>query len=85
MFPIAGTQTPSDMIGNTVRLALEHRAEGRAMAADPSRAAAFVTETPRLDPPVHILTRVAACDLDLHGKCRSKWRYPPCSAGSPGC
>jgi cytochrome P450 len=67
MFLIAGVQTPSDLIGNTVRLALGHPAEGRAMAADPALAPAFVTETLRFDPPIHVLTRVAATDLDFHG------------------
>ncbi|WP_460061083.1 cytochrome P450 [Streptomyces sp. YKOK-I1] len=67
MFLIAGVQSPSDLIGNTVRLALDHPAEGRRMTADDAYAADFITETLRIDPPNHVLTRAAATDIDFHG------------------
>ncbi|SES48303.1 Cytochrome P450 [Streptomyces sp. yr375] len=67
MFVIAGVQSPSDMIGNTVRLALEHPAEGRGMTTDDDLLAAFVTETLRIDPPNHVLTRAADTDIDFYG------------------
>ncbi|MFI1708669.1 cytochrome P450 [Streptomyces griseoruber] len=67
MFLIAGVQSPSDLIGNTVRLALNRPAEGRRMTTDHDHAAAFITETLRIDPPNHVLTRAAATDIDFHG------------------
>lgn len=67
IFVIGGVQTPSDSIGNAVRLAVAHPGPARAMAADPALASAFVTETLRFDPPIHVLTRVAAGDLDFFG------------------
>ncbi|MFI0820108.1 cytochrome P450 [Streptomyces sp. NPDC021098] len=67
MFLIAGVQSPSDLIGNTVRLALRHPAEGRRMATDDALASAFLTETLRYDPPNHVLTRAAETDIDFYG------------------
>ncbi|MGW2522133.1 cytochrome P450 [Streptomyces sp. NPDC001617] len=67
MFLIAGVQSPSDLIGNTVRLALNHPAEARELTADDDLVAAFVTETLRHDPPNHVLTRAARTDIDFHG------------------
>ncbi|WP_330350836.1 cytochrome P450 [Streptomyces sp. NBC_00582] len=67
MFLIAGVQSPSDLIGSTVRLALDHPAEGRRLTSDDDHIRAFVTETLRFDPPNHVLTRAAATDIDFHG------------------
>ncbi|MGI8312727.1 cytochrome P450 [Saccharopolyspora hattusasensis] len=60
MFLIAGAQTPSDLIGNIVRLALEHPEATQDTSA-------FITESMRFDPAIHALTRSAARDLDLFG------------------
>ncbi|MEW2116174.1 cytochrome P450 [Streptomyces sp. NPDC005474] len=67
MFLIAGVQSPSDLIGNTVRLALEHPAEGHGMTTDDDLVSAFITETLRFDPPNHVLTRAAETDIDFYG------------------
>lgn len=55
------------MIGNTVRLALNHPAEGRGMTADDDLLSAFITETLRIEPPNHVLTRAADPDIDFYG------------------
>ncbi|KAA8880615.1 cytochrome P450 [Nocardia colli] len=62
MFLIAGTQSPSDLLGNGIRLAL---ADPAAFAA--AGIADFVTEVLRFEPPIHALTRVAAHDLTVSG------------------
>ncbi|MEV8379147.1 cytochrome P450 [Kribbella sp. NPDC056861] len=62
MFLIAGAQTPSDLLGNVVRLAVRERA-----ALDQDTTPAFVQEVLRHEPPIHALTRIAATDLDLAG------------------
>ncbi|MEU1799566.1 cytochrome P450 [Streptomyces sp. NPDC019937] len=67
MFLIAGVQSPSDLIGTMVRLALRHPAEGRGMTTDDDLVSAFVTETLRYDPPNHVLTRAAGTDVDFYG------------------
>ncbi|MEU1184206.1 cytochrome P450 [Streptomyces sp. NPDC005820] len=67
MFVIAGVQSPSDLIGNTVRLALDHPAEGLRLTTDDDFASAFITEALRIDPPNHVLTRAAATDIDFYG------------------
>ncbi|MGI5459788.1 cytochrome P450 [Streptomyces sp. CA-249302] len=67
MFLIAGVQSPSDAIGNTVRLALQHPAESREMTADDDLVPAFVTESLRYDTPNHVLTRAAETDIDFYG------------------
>lgn len=67
MFLIAGVQSPSDLIGNAVRLALRHPAEGRGTATDDDLVSAFLTETLRYDPPNHVLTRAAETDVDFYG------------------
>ncbi|MEU9450808.1 cytochrome P450 [Streptomyces sp. NPDC048277] len=67
MFLIAGVQSPSDLIGTTVRLALSRPAEGRGMTGDDDLVSAFITETLRFDPPNHVLTRAAETDIDFYG------------------
>lgn len=67
MFLIAGVQSPSDLIGNMVRLALNHPADGHGMTTDDDLASAFVTEALRFDPPNHVLTRAAETDIDFYG------------------
>lgn len=69
MFLIAGVQSPSDLTGNTVRLALTNPSEGRGPTADAADdlVPAFITETLRFDPPNHVLTRSAETDIDFYG------------------
>ena len=64
---IAGSQTPSDLIGNALSAALAHPTSASGLGSDDTASRAFVAETLRWDPPVQALTRVAARDLQLCG------------------
>jgi cytochrome P450 len=64
---IAGSQTPSDLISNALKLALHQPDVATKLAMEPGLAAPFITETLRFDPPVHALTRVATSDIELYG------------------
>ena len=64
---IAGSQTPSDLIGNALNAALSNPALAPGIASDAATARAFIAETLRWDPPVQALTRVATRDLELCG------------------
>jgi hypothetical protein len=59
MLLISGAQTPSDLLGNAIRLALDHPAQ----AVEPG----FVTEVLRYDPPIHALTRVVGREAEIAG------------------
>ncbi|MET8759907.1 cytochrome P450 [Lentzea sp. NPDC004782] len=59
MLLISGAQTPSDLLGNAIRLALDHRGQ----EAEPG----FVTEVLRHDPPIHALTRVVDREGEIAG------------------
>ncbi|MFG1955907.1 cytochrome P450 [Micromonospora sp. NPDC048830] len=67
LFLIAGTQTPSDVIGNAVQLVVSRRLPAHDLVADPGTLSDFITEAVRIDPAIHMLTRVAARDLELGG------------------
>jgi P450-derived glycosyltransferase activator len=64
---IAGFETTVNLIGNTVLALLSHPEQWRAVADDPTLAAAAVEETLRWDPPVQQTGRVALEDLDIDG------------------
>jgi P450-derived glycosyltransferase activator len=65
---IAGFETTVNLIGNTVLALLSHPEQWRAVADDPTLAAAAVEETLRWDPPVQQTGRVALDDLDIDGR-----------------
>ncbi|MCP9985845.1 cytochrome P450 [Streptomyces sudanensis] len=64
---VAAVEAPQDLLGNMVRLALEHPEEGERLRTDPQAAPGFVEETLRFEPAAQVLNRVAARDLDFFG------------------
>ncbi|MGW2365279.1 cytochrome P450 [Streptomyces sp. NPDC001667] len=64
---VAGTEAPMDLIGNALRLALEHPGHAARLREDPSLAPGFVEETLRFDPAAQALNRMAAEDFDFFG------------------
>ncbi|RLU87539.1 hydroxylase [Streptomyces griseocarneus] len=64
---VAGTEAPMDLIGNALRLALEHPGHAERLRQDPSLAPGWIEETLRFDPAAQILNRVAARDTDFFG------------------
>ncbi|HEY9389875.1 MAG TPA: cytochrome P450 [Mycobacteriales bacterium] len=64
---VAGTEAPMDLVGNAMRLAIDHPEQARTIVDDPRRAPAFIEETLRFDPAVHALNRLAAEDLEFFG------------------
>jgi hypothetical protein len=63
---VAGFETTVNLIGNVLAL-LAHPEQWRAVADDPTPAAAAVEETLRWDPPAQQTGRIALQDLDLDG------------------
>ena len=64
---LAGFETTVNLVGNTVLALLEHPDQWRAVADDPSLAAAAVEETLRWDPPVQRTLRIPSVDVELGG------------------
>ncbi len=64
---LAGFETTVNLVGNTVLALLEHPDQWRAVADDPTLAAAAVEETLRWDPPVQRTLRVPSVDVELAG------------------
>jgi cytochrome P450 len=64
---VAGTEAPMDLIGNALRLALEHPGHAERLRRDPSLVPGWVEETLRFDPAAQILNRVAARDFEFFG------------------
>ncbi|MCV7282945.1 cytochrome P450 [Mycolicibacterium flavescens] len=64
---IAGHETTVNLIANAALAMLRHPQQWGALAADPSRASAVVEETLRYDPPVQLVSRIAAEDMTVGG------------------
>ncbi|MEU2873365.1 cytochrome P450 [Streptomyces olivoreticuli] len=64
---VAGTEAPMDLIGNALRLAVEHPEHAGRLREDPSLAPGFVEETLRFDPAAQALNRMAVRDFDFFG------------------
>ncbi len=64
---IAGNLTTTDLIGNGVRLFLQHPGELAKLKADPSLIGAAVEEVLRFEPPVDQTGRVASRDMEIGG------------------
>lgn len=64
---IAGHETTVNLIANAALAMLRDPRQWAALAADPSRAAAVVEETLRYDPPVQLVSRIAAEDMTVGG------------------
>ncbi|AGL19427.1 cytochrome P450 [Actinoplanes sp. N902-109] len=64
---VAGFETTTNLIGNGVRLLLQHPAHAARLRADPGLAPGFVEEILRYDPPVQLTERFAGSDRVLAG------------------
>ena len=64
---IAGHETTVNLIANAILAMLREPRHWAALAADPTHASAVVEETLRHDPPVQLVARIAAEDLDING------------------
>ena len=64
---IAGHETTVNLIGNAVLALLRNPAQWAALGADASLAPAIMEETLRYDPPVQLVSRVAAADMTVGG------------------
>lgn len=62
---IAGQETTVNLIANAVLALQRHPGQWGALAADPQRVSRVVEETMRYDPPVHLMVRIAAGDLQV--------------------
>ncbi|CAN5523968.1 cytochrome P450 [soil metagenome] len=60
---IAGHETTVNLIANAILAMLRDPAQWRALAGDPTRAAVIIEETLRFDPPVQLVSRIAADDM----------------------
>jgi cytochrome P450 len=63
----AGHETTTTLIGNAVRLLLEHPSELEAVKSDAELLPAAITETLRFDPPVPSMYRTTTCEVDVGG------------------
>ncbi|MGF6886663.1 cytochrome P450 [Nocardia sp. GAS34] len=63
----AGHETTVNLIANAVLALLRDPRHLAALRADPGSAAGIVEETLRYDPPVQLIPRIAADDLDIGG------------------
>ncbi len=64
---IAGHETTVNLIGNAILAMLRNPIHWRTLGADTGRAPAIVEETLRYDPPVQLVSRVAAADMTIGG------------------
>ncbi len=62
---IAGHETTVNLIGNAILTMLRKPLEWAALGTDAGRAPAIVEETLRYDPPVQLVSRVAAADMTV--------------------
>ncbi|MCE7079493.1 cytochrome P450 [Streptomyces sp. ST2-7A] len=63
----AGFETTSFLIAHGVLLALAHPDHARRLRTDPDFAPGFVEEALRMEPPVHLTSRLASADTELDG------------------
>ena len=64
----AGFETTVNLIGNAIVLLLHHRDQLGMLREDPELWPGAVEEVLRIDPPVQMSSRTAACDLELAGR-----------------
>jgi cytochrome P450 len=62
---IAGHETTVNLIANAILAMLRHPAQWAALGAEADRAPAVIEETLRYDPPVQLVSRVAADDMTI--------------------
>ncbi|MGB3483320.1 MAG: cytochrome P450 [Mycobacterium sp.] len=64
---IAGHETTVNLIANAILAMLREPRHWSTLAADPTHASAVIEETLRHDPPVQLVSRIAAEDLEING------------------
>ncbi len=64
---IAGNETTTNLIGNTVNALLDHPNQLAKLVADPSLVEPTIEEGVRYDGPIQILFRQASCDTEIRG------------------
>lgn len=64
---IAGHETTVNLIANAILAMLREPRHWASLASDPTHASAVIEETLRYDPPVQLVGRIAAEDLDING------------------
>lgn len=62
---VAGHETTVNLIANAILAMLRHPAQWAALRADPDRVAVVTEETLRYDPPVQLVSRIAAQDMTI--------------------
>jgi cytochrome P450 len=65
---VAGTETTTSALGNALLLLDEYPEARRRLVEDPKLLPGACDEVLRFDSPVQGLSRVAACDVELHGR-----------------
>jgi len=64
---VAGNETTTNLIGNTVNALLDHPEQAALVARDPSLVPALVEEGLRYDSPVQVVFRTTTRDVELRG------------------
>jgi cytochrome P450 len=65
----AGQETTANAIGNLALRLATHPEERQRLADQPDLIALAIEESLRWETPVHVASRVASADMDLHGTC----------------
>jgi cytochrome P450 len=64
---VAGHETTVNLIANAILAMLRDRGQWAALAADPARVSLVAEETLRYDPPVQLVGRIAADEMEIGG------------------
>lgn len=64
---VAGNETTTNLLGNTVDALLSHRDRLEQVASDPALVPALIEESLRYDSPVQQLRRTTRCDVEVAG------------------
>lgn len=78
----AAHEATSNLLGNGLYSMLVHREQWNKLCADPSLARKAVSEALRYNPPVHMMTRLAAEDIEFEGERFAKGTQPIILYGS---
>jgi cytochrome P450 len=73
---VAGHETTVNLVANAILALLRDRTQWSALAADPGRVGAVIEETLRYDPPVQLLSRIAAEGMSIGGERRDGGTSP---------
>ncbi len=79
---VAGNETTTNLIGNTVTALLDHPDQAEKVAADPGLVPALVEEGLRYDTPVQVVFRITSEDTEICGTRIPKGSYVAAYLGS---